>query len=427
MMKTKYFFTSLLLILLSITGAYSQDTLFRSYPKLERARVGLLVKHLQTDSIVIDNNAGELFSPASNTKLFTTALALHNLEHGFHFQTPVMLFGNANRRGVFTGLAVIKTSGDPSLSSINYKHRNNPVNYLQSMFSTMNIHTFKGDIWIDEQVKYDGTTPRDWLFDDLSMPWGAGVFASAFNDNVYYYLENKEIVQIWDTIALDGWNAMADTDPGISMLKYLDYAISSSKVKYIKKLPEVDFSQPIISDTIRSDSLFSLIQEINYESRNMWAESLLMEATTHPDSIRRFRPSADSLSRFWREKLDEPRIYFHDGSGMSPYNSVSPKAIVGLLKYMTGTEVFSSFLASLPAPGEGTLDDMHIKLDNGRTIRMKSGSFTRVRCYSGYILDVDGNPEYAFSLMVNDFDCSHREMKEEIGAFLETFFSSEPR
>jgi D-alanyl-D-alanine carboxypeptidase/D-alanyl-D-alanine-endopeptidase (penicillin-binding protein 4) len=77
----------------------------------------------------------------------------------------------------------------------------------------------------------------------------------------------------------------------------------------------------------------------------------------------------------------------------------------------------------LPPPGSGTLDDMEISLPDGFSLRMKSGSFTRVRCYSGYVLAKNGTPEYAFSLMVNDFDCTHSEMKREIGAFLKMFFS----
>ena len=413
-----------LMISINVIG---QDV-FEDYPSLQNARVGFVVTDLSNDSVVCSVRGNELFSPASNTKLFTTALALENLPADFHWETRVALYGKVKRNNVFSGLVVYETTGDPSLSSFTYKNRQNPAEKLMHLFDSAGIDVFKGDICIDEQVKYEGSTPGEWLFEDLSMPWGAGVYATNFNDNVFWYSDEDETVQLWDTAGINKRvGAEADLSPGCSMLSYLHNAVFICGIKYKEKMPKINWTTPLMVDTIRSVTLFPLIKEINYESRNMWAESLLLEATTPPDSIRRFRPSADSLSAYWREKLGEERFYFHDGSGMSPFNAVSPNTIVTLLRYMDNSEASEPYIESLPVAGEGTLKNMEIALPDGFYIRMKSGSFTRVRCYSGYILAENGTPEYAFSLMVNDFDCTHSEMKREIGAFLKLFFSSELR
>ncbi|PLW95969.1 MAG: hypothetical protein C0593_12730 [Marinilabiliales bacterium] len=404
-------------------NAIGQD-IFEDYPSLQSARAGFVVFDLDKDTTLCNFRGKELFSPASNTKLFTTAMALENMPMGFRWETPVSLYGKLRNNGTFIGIMVIKSSGDPGFTSFASKTRVNPASAVIKLFDTCGIHTFKGDIWIDEAVHYAAHTPGDWLFDDLSKPWGAGVYALNFNDNVQYFMDDRDARMIWDTVGVHEFTAVADTDPGCTLLNYLFDTLNKSDIRYISKLPDVDFSLPLASDTVFSPHLPEIIKEINTESRNMWAEALLLESATQKDSTRNLAQSADSLSSFWRKRLNRKRIYFHDGSGLSPYNAVSPETIVSLLCYVSESENASQFINSLPAPGTGTLDDMEISLPDGFSIRMKSGSFTRVRCYSGYIIDREQNPVFAFSLMVNDFEGTHKDMKMTIAKFLETYFTS---
>lgn len=413
----------LFLCLLTTINAIGQD-IFEDYPSLQSARVGFVVSDLANDTMVCSLRGEELFSPASNTKLFTTALALENLPASFHWETPVSLYGKLRNNGTFIGIMVIKSSGDPGFTSFASKTRVNPASSVFKLFDTCNIHTFKGDIWIDETVSYKTHTPADWLFDDLSKPWGAGIYALNFNDNVRYSVGENDARMIWDTVGVHEFTAVADIDPGCTLLDYLFDTINKSDIRFISKLPDVDFSMPLASDTVFSPLLPEIVKEINTESRNMWAEALLLESATPNDSTRNLAQSADSLSSFWRKKLKRKRIYFHDGSGLSPYNAVSPATIVSLLTYVSESEHASQFINSLPPPGSGTLDDMEISLPDGFSLRMKSGSFTRVRCYSGYIIDRNQIPVFAFSLMVNDFEGTHTDMKSSIAKFLETYFTS---
>lgn len=415
----------ILIIIVSLLNQYSlaQDFVSTLYPNMSDSRVGFVVVDFDNDSLLCNLRGQELFAPASNTKLFTTALAYLKLDPGFRWKTPVLFYGDIKSNGTYNGAVVIEAGGDPSLSSIKCANRHNVATTIFSNFNDLGVKTFKGDIRILNTVQYESHTPADWLFDDMSKPWGAGVFALNFNDNILWYEGKKRSVMVWDTTGVENvFFAKADDVPGRTILNYLYDTLERSDIRFVKKSSSVDIINPIISDTMESVVLDDVVAEINYESRNMWSEALLLEATTPSGTLRRFSTSADTLSVFWQRILGERRIYFHDGSGLSPYNSVSPVAITSLLKYMAESDYHDMFLHSLPKCGEGTLDDMTISLSNGFFVRMKSGAFTRVRCYSGYVLDSDEEVRYIFSLMVNGFSCSHKEMKSEISSFLKDYF-----
>ena len=86
---------------------------------------------------------------------------------------------------------------------------------------------------------------------------------------------------------------------------------------------------------------------------------------------------------------DSKGFRIQDGSGLSRQNLISPEALCRFLYAMTDSPAFEPFLASLPSPGfAGTLEynmkGQPVALRS--RIKVKSGSMTGVRCYSGYIL-----------------------------------------
>jgi D-alanyl-D-alanine carboxypeptidase/D-alanyl-D-alanine-endopeptidase (penicillin-binding protein 4) len=110
-----------------------------------------------------------------------------------------------------------------------------------------------------------------------------------------------------------------------------------------------------------------------------------------------------------------------DGSGLSRLNTVSPAFLASFLRSMTRSKAFNAFLASLPKPGEGTLNTLLPKLpaDKKARIRVKSGSMDGVLCYSGYILDEEGKPALVLSLMVNGATAKTAVLRDTLGALIE--------
>ncbi len=116
--------------------------------------------------------------------------------------------------------------------------------------------------------------------------------------------------------------------------------------------------------------------------------------------------------------LDPEALTYKDGSGLSRMNNVSPAWMVSYLQAMQGSPAFDAFLASLPAPGEGTLSGMLSQAPLKGRIRMKSGSMEGVLCYSGYILDSAGKPQTTFSLMTNNTLATQNEVRAVLSRLL---------
>jgi len=93
-----------------------------------------------------------------------------------------------------------------------------------------------------------------------------------------------------------------------------------------------------------------------------------------------------------------------DGSGLSHFNAISSAQFTSVLSYMCHSgknkDVFLNSLASI---GDGTLSGFNKSDFPGSALKAKSGSMTRVRCYSGYLTTSSGK-KLAFSFMINHFD-----------------------
>ena len=87
-----------------------------SAPDLAHGFWGIEVESLATGKILYSQNADKLFTPASNTKLFTTAAALALIGPDYKFRTTVETAGTLDRYGRLNGDLVLVGRGDPNLS-----------------------------------------------------------------------------------------------------------------------------------------------------------------------------------------------------------------------------------------------------------------------------------------------------------------------
>jgi D-alanyl-D-alanine carboxypeptidase/D-alanyl-D-alanine-endopeptidase (penicillin-binding protein 4) len=77
-------------------------------------RWGICIARADTGEIIFTHNADELFLPASNRKLFVTALALDRLGPDFRFSTPLYLSSPLSDDGRLRGNLIVKGTGDPT-------------------------------------------------------------------------------------------------------------------------------------------------------------------------------------------------------------------------------------------------------------------------------------------------------------------------
>src|SRR5450755_120240 len=112
-------------------------------PDLARGFWGIEVVSLSTGKVLYEHNSDKLFTPASNTKLFTTAAALALIGPDYTSRTTVETSGILDKYGRLTGDLVLVGRGDPNLSGreLPYNRRTvrdtHPIQVLEQLADTL--------------------------------------------------------------------------------------------------------------------------------------------------------------------------------------------------------------------------------------------------------------------------------------------------
>ena len=164
-------------------------------PDVARGFWGIEVVSVATGKTLYSSNADKLFTPASNTKLFTTAAALALVGPDYRFHTTVESAATLDKYGRLSGDLVLVGRGDPNLSGrtlpYNRKTERKPP-YLKALEALADQVVQKGVKYIDGDVVADDSYyaferyGEGWAQDDLTWEYGAPVSALTLNDNVLF-------------------------------------------------------------------------------------------------------------------------------------------------------------------------------------------------------------------------------------------------
>src|SRR5437016_352889 len=88
-----------------------------SQPKFAAAMWGVKVVSLDTGKTLFEHNAQKLFSPASNSKLFTVALALERLGPDYRVKTSLYAPSKPDPSGTLASDLIIFGRGDPCITA----------------------------------------------------------------------------------------------------------------------------------------------------------------------------------------------------------------------------------------------------------------------------------------------------------------------
>jgi D-alanyl-D-alanine carboxypeptidase/D-alanyl-D-alanine-endopeptidase (penicillin-binding protein 4) len=164
-------------------------------PNAGKLNWGIEVADRSTGRPLYELNADHFFTPASNAKVVTTALALATLGRDFHFRTTLESASAPDAEGRLTGDLVLVGRGDPDLSNrrfpfAGHSERNGPVEKilaeLVDQAVAKGLREIDGDIVADDSFYPYDPYPAGWSSGDLFFTFGAPVSAIAYNDNTIF-------------------------------------------------------------------------------------------------------------------------------------------------------------------------------------------------------------------------------------------------
>ena len=160
----------------------------------DRAIWGILVTDASTGEVLYALHPDTYFSPGSDAKLFTTALALDSLGPDFRVRTTAGSYGALDSNGVLSGDLILVGGGDANLSNRKFPYEKKverdgpPEKILAAMADAVVAHgvtQIAGDIVADDSLFAPERFPSGWTIDDMLWSYGAPVSAIAVNDNTF--------------------------------------------------------------------------------------------------------------------------------------------------------------------------------------------------------------------------------------------------
>lgn len=428
---------------------------------------------------VYDRNGYTSLLPASNTKLYTTAAALHELGPDFRYLTSLFAYGPVVE-GVLHGPLVVRGSGDPVIGG---RFTDGDITHTfrawADSLKKQGITRIDGDIVGDDNVFDDLPLGNSWSWDDEPFWYAAEISGLSLNDNNvdfsivsrgtsepgiisweplhtdYIRVQNATITVHPDSQLVEGYHrergtnhfrlysqvpegrndteSLTVTNPTLFFVHVLRDVLVREGISVTGTARDID-DMAIMPDyegvqrvAVHESALLSdIVHVINKRSQNLYAEQVLKTLGT------RWRPQGASARDgirqaqhlFAEARVDTSLLHLVDGSGLSRRNLVTADMTADLLHYMAhhpDTTIRRVFHDSLPIAGvDGTLSSRMQNTAAEGNLRAKTGTLGGASALSGYVTSASGVP-YTFVIMANNYTGSAadvRRVQDQIGAFL---------
>ena len=442
---------------------------WQTAPGLLNSSTGMAITDTKTGEELFKSVPQLSLVPASIMKVVTTATALEVFGPDFRFITTLSYSGFVRNDTLIGDLQVIG-GGDPTLGSKYFPETGKFLDDWTAAVKDLNIKAIKGNIILDATIYESQMIPNTWIWEDIGNYFGAGASGISVFDNLYeihlssepvaerptkivkivpeipdlelinevqssyvnsdqaYVFgspdENKRIIR--GTIPRNKSDFVVKASmPNPSALLASEFrkklAASNITVLGSPKFEKVNTKdhQSLLLSALQSPSLREIIKVTNHESVNLFAEHLLKHMAFQQYGFGTTKDGCKFVIQFWKNKgLDLNGFFMSDGSGLSRFNALTASQMVEILNYMKTKSAYASdFYQSFAPVGSGTMTVFKSYNFPNQSLRAKSGSMTRVRCYAGYLTTKSGR-ELSFSVMLNNFSCSQIEAINEVEALL---------
>lgn len=416
---------------------------------------GMFVQSLDSGEEVYSHHGDQLMLPASTMKLVTLAVAAERLGWEYQYETELLASAPVVD-GVLQGDLIVRGTGDPSINT--ERGTGTPVfDQWAVSLREHGISAIAGRIIGDDDLVEEASPGYGWAWDDLPHGYATPTGALLHRNNIVQLTIHSGSVAGEDTLievsprssglrvvnrvdtdmpdaeaeltlhqGLDGTleirggipassspisRAAAIVNPTVFFVRGLKQSLEEAGIQVAGDAVDVDeIRGRLIDGSLRtlarhdSPPLSALASTLMQSSQNLYAETLLstLDQNRRPRTADAGRTVVRDVLADWG--IGSSEVVVADGSGLSRYNYVTPRALVDVLRRMhTDPRHTSSFLQTLPVAGaSGTLATRLVGTASEGNVRAKTGSMTHVRALSGYVTAEDGE-RLAFAILANNF------------------------
>lgn len=452
-------------------------------PALVTEGLGVCVMEVKSGKILAEHGLKRGLIPASSLKVVTTATALEVLGKDFRFKTELQYDGTIDAEGVLHGNLYLKGYGDPTLGSDHFALTKGMDEVLQECLEAVQkagIKKVDGKIVGDASFFGTNVNGRTWLWEDMGNYYGAGAWGLNLHENRYFihFQQAKKIDAIPKVVATEpkipnlllinevrsaakgsGDNAYvfgapyqytcflrgtipigndrftikgAIPDPPFFAAYALMKTLEQAGIKTAKQATSqfelnhrgaASNKKRQVIHTLESPSLDEIIVETNMKSVNLYCEAMLRYLGQKIKQDPSPEAGLAVIYDFWEKKgLQTEGFFMADGSGLSPFNTVSAFQLAQVMRIIALEKDWSMlFRESLPTAGRsGSMRGLLRGTAAEGKLQAKSGGMQRVRSYTGYAYDRNGSL-LAFCMIANHFTGKSSQMRKKMAKLMRSF------
>jgi D-alanyl-D-alanine carboxypeptidase/D-alanyl-D-alanine-endopeptidase (penicillin-binding protein 4) len=439
---------------------------------LSVGQIGIIFQDGATSRVLYARNADLALKPASTNKILTTAAALHHLGRDYRYQTLVALRGSQTSE-TLQGDLVVVGSGDPSISGRFVENHDRKAIFRQwaNILRRRGIRRIAGDVVGIDDAFDDQPQAPGWPAEDRGEWFCAEISALAYNESCvdicwkganggdkepatfemipptryvqmvnfvttargkgtyerYYERQNKKNVITARGRVGEGESAFDSAtvaNPTLFFVTVLAETLRESGIEVggsprdADDLPDKTIFHRALDPLTyyQSPPLSSLIEVVNRNSQNFFAEQIFKTLGKHATGEGSFSAGARAVRRYMETAgIDCSGLAVVDGSGLSHLNRVTPAQLAAVFLAVDRTPDGPLFRQTLPQGGQnGSLrkrfQDTARLRQIGPRVRAKTGYIRGCHALSGWVETRAGQP-ICFSILCNDLAMTDEQTK----------------
>jgi D-alanyl-D-alanine carboxypeptidase/D-alanyl-D-alanine-endopeptidase (penicillin-binding protein 4) len=434
-----------------------------SAPRFAAALWGVKIVSLDSGKTLFETNAQKLFSPASNSKLYTVALSLDRLGADYHIKTSLYSQTKPNARRVLKGDLIVYGRGDPTINA--HLHGNDIYQALEPFVAALKkagIERITGDLVGDDSYFHGPPYGSGWAWDDAENYYGAEISALTINDNSlqviatpgkrpgdhatlrlipptsyvvfsnrtetgepeptdeisFYRPLSENVIHANGKLARVSTNDVTMHNPAGLFVSWFKQALAKQGIKVDGKCrtanwldrqaAPLNFDKLVELGSVESLPMSDIAREIMKPSQNLYTDLLLAHVGERQRQSDEHETSEDlgirELNKFLGEVgIQRGDVLFEEGSGLSRNNLTTPNATIALLEYMNRHKCAETYLNAMPIAGvDGTLRSRMKGTPAAGNVRAKTGTLRWANSLSGHVRTAAGE-RLVFSVMLNRY------------------------